>query len=235
MKRLIEPLKLLSRSVEFWSNRGTPPVKLSLSTVILNDGQKDSLTLHVPIGPLRAVHRKLRPGLEDLRARELGQADLPVWRNAAAAFAAHAGAPVTVSLRIGAYAERLSFGRVLAWMKSGPLQMGDDAATLLSRILTRSDHLAIYTRTAALLGELITLDFTRRLVGLGRDHGVKITRFSDRLFISGDEIPPAIGSFARTHRDDIFISGRRLSHVVSKSGFRLELYGEVRGRISEPV
>ena len=202
---------------------------------MLHDGQKHPLTLHVPYGPLRAVHRKLRPGLEDLRAQELGRALLPVWRNAASALSAHAGAPVTVSLRIGAYAERLLFGRVLAWMKSGPLQMGDDAATLLSRILTRSDHLAIQTRTAALLGELMTIDLTTRLAALGRDQGVNVTRFSDRIFISGEDIPAGIGSFARTHRDDIFVPGRLLSQAVSRSGFRLEAYGEVRGRVSEPA
>jgi hypothetical protein len=206
-----------------------------LRSRVLHDGQKDPLTLHVPYGPLRAVHRKLRPGLEDLRARELGRRDLPAWRNAAAALSAHSGGPVTVSLRIGAYAELLSFGRVLAWMKSGPLQMGDDAATLLSRILTRSDHLAIRTRTAALLGELMTIDLTTRLAALGRDKGVSITRFSDRIFISGEDIPAGIGSFARTHREDIFVPGRLLSQAVSRSGFRLEAYGEVRGRISEPA
>jgi WD40 repeat protein len=207
----------------------------SMRSRVLHDDQKRPLTLHVPYGPLRAVHRKLKPGLEELRAQELGQADLPVWRNAATAFAAHAGAPVTVSLRIGAYAEPLSFGRVLAWMKSGPLQMGDDAATLLSRILTRSDHLAIQTRTAALLGELMTIDLTTRLAALGRDQGVNVTRFSDRIFISGEDIPAGIGSFARTHREDIFVPGRLLSQAVSRSGFRLEAYGEVRGRVSEPA
>ena len=202
---------------------------------VLHDDQKRPLTLHVPYGPLRAVHRTLRPGLEDLRAQELGRHDLPVWRNAAAALSAHAGAPVTVSFRIDAYAERLSFGQVLAWMKRGPLQMGDDAATLISRLLTRSDHLAIRTRTAALLGELMTIDLTQRLSALGRDKNVGTTRFSDRIFISGEDIPAGIGSFARTHRKDIFVPGRLLSQAVSRSGFTLEAYGEVHGRISEPA
>jgi hypothetical protein len=199
-----------------------------MRSLVLQDDQHRSVTLHIPYGPLRTVHRKLRPDLEDLRAREIGRCGLPVWRTAAQALAAHSGAPLTASLRVRAYAESLSFGRLLAWMRSGPLQMGDDAATLLARILTRSDHLAIHSRTAALLGELMTLKLTGRLTRLARDHDVRVTRFSDCIFISGDTVPGEIGAFAHAGKEEIFIPGRLLKQVAAKSGFSLEPYGKVR-------
>jgi len=191
-------------------------------------------TAFLPTGPLRNIHQRLAPGLKAMQADLCIAHGLPTWTSRRAALNWHGEASAVYAFKLNDYAQSLHFGRIRGWFEQGPLEMGHDAAVLLSRILTRSDHLLISTRSTALLAELVTIGLTHDLFRLSKTLNARASRFGDTLFVSeteGHPIAAGLASLQKAAGQTFIVAGKPLARLVSKAGFRLELVGKIVGNI----
>lgn len=185
-----------------------------------NGGQRE---LAIPSWSIKVLQNKIKPFIEGAYRIKKPAHGFIKGKSILTNAKAHLKAKLILNIDLEDFYGSITFARVRGLLMSSSFNMGPDAATMVSQLLTYNKKLPQGASTSPVISNLISSKLDKELIQLAKKYHLNYTRYADDITLSTtkNELHKNIATFVTnpiTERPNL---SEELVAIINRNGFRV--------------